>query len=452
MKRTFLKEDTMNTHTNVKKIAEKIASEGGRAFYVGGYVRDRLLGCECKDIDIEVHGISAEKLREILCLFGEILVYGESFGIFSLKGYDIDFALPRKEKATGRGHRDFEIDTDPFIGTQRAAMRRDFTVNSMMEDVLTGEIIDHYAGLCDLENRVLRHVNDESFPEDPLRVLRLAQFAARFGFSVHPSTAELCRGIDLSSLSKERVEAEMKKALLKASSPSVFFGVLKEVNGLDVWFCELERLSGLPQNPVFHPEGDVWTHTMNVLDAAVNYRDKVKDPFSFMLACLCHDFGKAVSTEDIGGVIHAYAHETKGIPEVKRFVERITNEKDIAAYVLNMTQLHMKPYVMINASSSVKSFNKLFDESVAPKELIYLSSCDNYPKHECTEKKLFERYEIYEEYMSRPFVKGSDLIAAGLTPQKNFSEILSYAHKLRLAGIEKESALKQTLAFARKLR
>ncbi len=435
-----------------KEIAVKVSLAGGRAYFVGGFVRDRLLGVNGKDIDIEVHGIDVNTLREILSTLGTTLEMGESFGIFSLRGTDIDVALPRKESATGRGHRDFDISVDPCIGTEKAAMRRDFTVNALMEDVLTGEIIDHFGGQKDLENKILRHVNDASFPEDPLRVLRLAQFAARFGFSVAEETKALCRTIDLSSLSKERIEGEMKKALLTAYSPSVFFEVLRDVNGLDFWYPEIKSLTGLRQNPRFHPEGDVWVHTMEVLDRCALYRDKVSDPFAFMLSALCHDLGKIEATKELDGVIHAYAHESLGLPIAEKFLHRITNEKSVIKYVLNMTALHMKPGVMARAGSSMKSFNKLFDESINPRELIFLALCDEGERNENIEEILLERLGVFEEIMSRPYVQGRDLTAAGLKPDKSFSEILDYAHKLRLAGVNKESALKQTLSFARKLK
>ncbi len=434
----------------VKEIARKAGEAGGRAYYVGGFVRDRLLGFPTKDIDVEVHGIYPDKLREIVSSQGSVLEMGESFGIFSLKGTDIDIAMPRKETVTGRGHRDFEVFVDPFIGVRKAAARRDFTVNALMEDVLTGEIIDCYGGLSDLKNKVLRHVTDKSFPEDPLRVLRLAQFSARFGFSVHEKTKELCKTIELSSLSRERIEGEMKKALLKSEKPSVFFEVLREVNGLDFWFPELKKLINLPQNPAFHPEGDVWVHTMQVLDRAVSFREKVSDPFSFMMSALCHDLGKIEATKEIDGVIHAYAHESLGQPLVKDFLSRITGDKSVINYVLNMSLYHMKPGVMARAGSSQKSFNKLFDDSVCPFDLICLALSDEGERNEGVENILFRKLEIFNETMSRPFVQGKDLIDAGLKPDKSFSEILAYAHKLRLAGVNKESALKQTLSFARK--
>lgn len=442
----------MDNFLKAKEIACAVKEHGGTAYFVGGFVRDRLLGIENKDIDIEVHRVDVKTLREILSGQGEILEMGESFGIFSLKGFNIDIAMPRSETASGKGHRDFDISVNAYIGTKKAAQRRDFTVNALMEDVLTGEVIDHFGGLSDLEGKILRHVNDISFPEDPLRVLRLAQFAARFGFSVAEETKALCKKIDLSYLSRERVEGELKKALLKSQKPSVFFEVLRQVNGLEVWFPLISKLTGLPQNPEYHPEGDVWTHTMQVLDRGAVYREKVSKPYYFMLSALCHDLGKIAVTKEINGKIHAYAHEKEGIPLVKEFLEKITNEKEALSYALNMTLYHMKPGVMARNSSSVKAFNRLFDESVAPVDLIYLVLSDEGERYENTGEILFSRLEEFNRIMSRPFVQGKDLIAAGLTPDKNFSEILAYSHKLRLAGTEKDSALKQTLSYAAKLK
>ena len=247
-----------------RKVAELVAERGGRSYYVGGFVRDALLKIENKDIDIEVHGISHEVLSGILDSLGQRISIGESFGIFNLKGYSLDIAMPRKEEARGQGHRDFAIFVDPFIGTEAAARRRDFTVNALMRDVLTGEIVDHFGGREDLKNGILRHVNDDSFTEDPLRVLRGAQFAARFRLDVAEETIQLCRTVDLRHLPGERIEGELKKALLKADRPSVFFEVLRKMDQLDVWFPELKALIGVGQHAVYHAEGDVWNHTMNI--------------------------------------------------------------------------------------------------------------------------------------------------------------------------------------------
>lgn len=439
-----------------REVARLVAEKGGRTFYVGGFVRDALIHRENKDVDIEVHGITPLELEEILDSLGQRLAMGESFGIFGLKSYSLDIAMPRKEEARGQGHKDFDIFVDPFIGTEAAARRRDFTFNALMQDVLTGEIVDHFGGVKDLQDGVLRHVNDESFAEDPLRVLRAAQFAARFGFRVADQTVSLCSRMQLQHLPRERIEGELKKALLKAEHPSVFFETLRRMDQLDVWFPELKSLIGVKQNPVYHSEGDVWTHTMMVLDEAAKLRNRASDPYWFMLAAVTHDFGKAVCTEAHDGVLHAYQHETMGLPLVESFLRRITWETKLIEYVRNMVEYHMKPNTVAGARSAQKVTTRMFDKSVDPEGLICIALADDRGRitqapatdHEAF---LYERLEVFRELMTRPYVMGRDLIEAGLKPGVEFTEILEYAHKLRLAGVPKDSALKQTLAYARQV-
>lgn len=440
-----------------REVARLVARQGGQTFYVGGYVRDGLLHRENKDVDIEVHGISPKCLEDILDSLGQRMSIGESFGIFGLKGYSLDIAMPRKEEARGMGHKDFAVFVDPFIGTEAAASRRDFTFNAMMQDVLTGEIVDPFGGVKDLQEGLLRHVNDQSFGEDPLRVLRSAQFAARFGFRVAEQTVSLCSRMRLEHLPRERIEGELKKALLKAENPSIFFEVLRQMDQLDHWFPELKALISVPQNPVYHAEGDVWTHTMMVLDEAAKLRDRASNPYWFMLSAVVHDFGKAVCTEEKDGVLHAYLHEIKGLPLAEAFLRRITGERKLMDYVLNMVEYHMKPNTVAGARSAEKVTTRMFDLSVDPEGLICMALADDRGRitqapatnHEAF---LYERLAVYRELMARPYVMGRDLIEAGLKPGAEFTEILQYAHKLRLAGIPKENALKQTLAYARKLK
>lgn len=446
-----------NDWNMAKELALRVKARGGRVFLVGGCVRDGLMGREIKDIDVEVHGVSAPVLEEILDSLGERMAIGESFGIYAIKGCGLDIAMPRKEQLRGRGHKDFDVFTDPDLGEKEAARRRDFTVNAMMRDVLTGELCDPFKGQRDLKRRILRHVDDRTFPEDPLRVLRAAQFAARFEFHVAKETVELCRRMSLDALSKERVEGELKKALLQSAHPSIFFRVLRDMEQLGFWFPEIEALIGVPQNPRFHTEGDVWNHTMLVLDAAAKYREHTDNPFGFMLSALTHDLGKVTATEYETGKFHAYGHETAGLPMAEAFLRRITNENDLVDYVLNLTQLHMKPTTIVASGASLKTSNRMFDESIDPEGLIYLSMADGqgtrspYP-FVSAEENLRARLEIYQQTMAQPYVMGRDLIEAGLKPGPDFSEFLNLAHKLRLAGVPKDEALKQVLAEARKSR
>ena len=441
----------------VRLLAERVAAAGGRVYYVGGCVRDALMGGASKDLDVEVHGLSPATLEAILDTLGERIAIGESFGIYALRGCGVDIAMPRKEHLRGRGHKDFDIIVDPDLGAREAARRRDFTVNAMMRDVLTSELLDPFHGRRDLKRGVLRHVDDETFPEDPLRVLRCAQFAARFGFRVAKETMRLCSEMDLTALSRERVMEELKKALLQARHPSVFFEVLREMGQLRPWFGEVADLIGVPQNPRFHTEGDVWTHTMLVLDAAAQYRDRAQRPLGLMLAALTHDFGKPATTELESGVYHAYGHEDAGAALAKQFLQRLTNETALIEYVSNLTALHMKPNTIVAAGASIKTSNRMFDRAVDPEALICLSMADGqgtisrWPYVSC-EENLEARLDAYRATMAQPYVMGRDLIEAELQPGPDFSDYLALAHKLRLAGIPKDDALRQVLAEARKRR
>ena len=447
------------------RIAREVDRASGCTYLVGGYVRDRLLGLENKDIDLEVHGISVEALEKILDSLGERLSMGASFGVMGLRGTHLDIAMPRAEKATGRGHRDFAVSVDPFLGEKKAASRRDFTMNALMQNVLTGEILDFFGGREDIRQGLIRHVSADSFAEDPLRVLRAAQFSARFGFQVAASTEALCANMDLKPLAGERVMGELEKALLKAERPSVFFEELRSMHQLSVWFPELEALIGVPQQAEHHPEGDVWRHTMQVLDEAARLRPQSEYPLGLMLAALCHDLGKAGTTQRINGKLHAYGHEQAGLAPAMRLVTRLTGDNRLAAFVRDMTRLHMLPNRLAAEASGPKSFMRMFDGSAWPEELLLLAKADSLgcrapgadraallAAYAPKEERLKEMLAVYRERMAQPYVRGRDLIEAGCAPGEDFGEALRFAHKLRLAGIGKQQQLAQTLAFLRKQR
>ncbi len=445
----------MNNILLAKKIAVAVKNAGGRVFFVGGCVRDRLMGIESSDIDIEVHGIHPEQLEQILDTFGQRKEVGKSFGIYMLEHHTLDIALPRKETATGTHHRDFKIEVDPFITTLDAAKRRDFTVNAIMKDVLTGEIIDHFDGEKHLNSRRLRHVDDDSFAEDPLRVLRAAQFTARFDFTVDQDTINICKAIQLDTISRERVMEELKKALLLSQKPSRFFTFLRECNQLDIWFKELANLIGVPQNPKYHAEGDVWNHTMMVLDAAAQLRAQAKVPLFFMLSALLHDLGKSITTTEVDGIIHSYNHEQKGIALAQTALKRLSNERNLFRYVLNMVKLHMRPGALASQNASMRATNRLFDSSVCPEDLLLLAKADDTGRLPQSEKAympfLTHRLSVYQQLSMQPQVCGQDLIDSGLTPDKHFKNLLAYAHKLHLSGVNKTAALQQTIAYHKEL-
>jgi len=435
-----------------KQIAADVAEKGGRVYYVGGFVRDALMNIEGKDIDIEVYGVTPQVLRETLANRGEVLDKGASFGVLGLRHSDLDIAMPRKERRTGEGHRDFDVSVDPFMSTKEASMRRDFTINAMMQDVLTGEIVDHWGGREDLRHRVIRCVNPETFREDALRVFRAAQFASRLEARIDDETLALCADIDVTQITHERVFDELCKALLKAKTPSVFFRELRRMDHLKEFFPEIHGLIGVEQNPKFHPEGDVFEHTMLVVDAAAALRDRAEQPLGFMLSALMHDIGKIVATEvQEDGRITAYGHEVQGLPMVEAQMKRLTNHQKLTTYVLNQSELHMRPNMMARNKSHKKKTRQLFDLSVCPNDLILLARADatgklDEPYDDGYESFLRERLDDYRKILQRPMVSGKDLLEAGLTPGEAFRKMVARGRQLHFSGIEKKNALKQILA------
>ena len=400
-----------------RRIAAAVAEAGGRTYYVGGCVRDLLLGLENKDIDIEVHGVTVPALAAILDGLGERTAMGASFGVMGLRHYDIDIAMPRSEKATGRGHRDFEVFVDPFIGEEKAALRRDFTMNALMQDVLTGEILDFFGGRADLAAGRIRHVSDASFAEDPLRVFRAAQFAARFGFGVADETTALCATMAVDALPPERVMGELEKALLKAARPSIFFGVLKKMDRLSPWF---EALAALPEQQ--------WRRIMSEMDAAAALRPRSRHPLDFMLSACSAGFD---------------------LDTARGFLARLTQAVELTRYVLNMLQRRADLEACLAEDPDEAGWMALFDGALCPEDLILLTGAAHagtadWPAVEQRLKSLLARYR---ERMERPFVMGRDLIASGVRPGPQMGRALAYAHGLRLAGMEKAEQLQRTLEW-----
>jgi tRNA nucleotidyltransferase (CCA-adding enzyme) len=332
----------------ILRLARAVRDAGGRALLVGGCVRDRLMGCEVKDWDVEVYGVEPASLRALLERFGRVNVVGEAFTVYKL-GKDLDVSLPRRERKTGRGHRAFYIEGDPSMSFEEAARRRDFTVNAILEDPLAEEIIDPFDGRQDIEARRLRAVAPDTFVEDSLRVLRAAQFAARFRFDVEPETIELCRRIDLTDLPSERIWGELEKILLIAERPSIGFEWLDRLNATAQLFPEIEALKGVPQEPEWHPEGDVFIHTLLVCDRA---RELISDldharRVTLMLAALCHDFGKPATTEFIEGRMRSRGHEDAGILPTLALLDRLKlftlDGYDVRAQTVALVRDHLKP-------------------------------------------------------------------------------------------------------------
>ena len=315
---------------------------------VGGCVRDFLMNREPKDFDIEVYGIEPARLKEILKTFGKVDAVGESFTVYKI-GQDLDVSIPRRERKIARGHKGFVVEGDPNMSFAEACKRRDFTVNAILQDALTGEIIDPFDGRNDIERKIIRVVAPETFVEDSLRVLRAAQFAARFEFEIEPETVELCRSIDLSDLPKERIWGEFEKLLMKSAKPKIGLEWFYKLGIADKLFPELVALVGVPQQADWHPEGDVDVHSMLVVNEAKKYVGDLPyaKQITILLAALCHDFGKPATTKFFDGAWRAHGHDEAGVAPTRSFLDKLgvftLDGYDVRKQVVELVRQHMRP-------------------------------------------------------------------------------------------------------------
>src|SRR5580658_3603503 len=342
----------MRVPPELERIVRALHTAGFRALVAGGAVRDDLLGLEPKDFDIEVYGVSFDVLAGMLAQHGRVDLVGQHFGVVKLTvtgGRIYDFSLPRRDSKIGRAHRDFLATFDPDITPEEAASRRDFTINAMAFDPVANELLDFFGGRDDLKNRVLRATSD-AFREDPLRVLRGMQFACRFDLTIDPTTAAECRAIahEYSTVARERVAEEFMKWAVKSVRPGRIAEYLA-ATGWIVHFPEIEHLLGVPQDPEWHPEGDVGVHTMLVVDAAARIaaRDSLADRERAVLlfSALTHDFAKVETTalRDRNGRLRwtAHGHEAAGGPLARAFLERIGIKPAIVDEVVPLVENHL---------------------------------------------------------------------------------------------------------------
>ena len=434
-------------------LGRQIKNSGGRAMLVGGCVRDEMMGIEPKDWDLEVYGIQPERLREILDSFGEVNVVGEAFTVYKIGG-DVDVSIPRRERKTGKGHRGFTIEGDPDMSFEEACSRRDFTINAILKDPLTGEIIDPFDGQGDIKRTLLKHVSSETFAEDSLRVLRAAQFAARFEFNIDPKTVEICRSIDVTDLPKERIWGELEKLLLRAERPSVGIKWLYELGVVNQIFPELASLVGVPQEPEWHPEGNVDVHTMMVADEARKLIGQLDYPrqVAVMLGALAHDFGKPPTTEFIDGRTRSRGHDEAGVEPTLSFLDTLgiftLDGYDVRNQIVQLVRYHLKPGEYYKAKSPVGdgAFRRLA-RKVEPDLLYRVAKADSLGRNPewLPKEKWFDaaaqewfiekvRELAIEKKAPDAILMGRHLIEMGLDPSPRFKEILDAVYELQLDG------------------
>ena len=452
----------------VISLAQVINEAGGRALLVGGCVRDQLMGAQAKDWDLEVYHLDAARLREILDQFGSVNVVGESFTVYKL-GHDLDVSIPRRERKSGRGHKAFVIEGDPEMSVVEASRRRDFTINAILRDPLTGELIDPFDGRRDIEQRVLRAVSMETFAEDSLRVLRAAQFAARFQFHIDPGTIELCRTIDLGDLPAERIYGELEKLLLQAKRPSIGLEWLRTLSAIEKIFPEIQSLIGVPQDPEWHPEGDVFVHTCLVIDRARELVDDLSYPrqVTVMLAALAHDFGKPTTTEFIDGRLRSRGHEEAGVPPTESFLDRINvhtiDGYDVRAQVIALVREHLKPGEFYKKRDEVGegAFRRLA-RRCEPDLLYRVARADSLGRNaDWVPREQWYGAEAQEWFIERsrelqveqrppdPLLLGRHLIHLGVEPGPQMGEITRAIYELQLDGRVRN--LDEAIAEARKI-
>ena len=444
---------TFEIPDKVLKLATTVRDAGGRALLVGGCVRDMLMGVQPKDWDLEVYNLDPAKLRELLDRFGPVNVVGEAFTVYKL-GRDIDVSIPRRERKSGRGHRAFVIEGDPAMSIVEATRRRDFTINAILQDPLTSEIIDPFDGQRDINQRTLRVVSPDTFGEDSLRVLRAAQFAARFEFELEPETAALCQTIELTDLPAERIWGEMEKLLLRARRPSIGLEWLNKFGAIDQLFPEIRSLRDVPQDPEWHPEGDVYVHTLLAVDRA---RELIDDlPYAkqvtVMLAALAHDFGKPPTTDFIEGRWRSRGHEEAGVEPTEKFLDRLNihtiDGYDVRGQVIAIVREHLKPGEFYKKRDEVGegAFRRLARRCEL--ELLYRvakadslgRNAEGVPPEKWYDAKAQEWFiqrakELeLEQGAPAPILLGRHLLEMGLTPGPRMGEITRAVYEMQLDG------------------
>lgn len=449
--------------------------QGARVNLVGGAVVDLLRGRRPKDWDLEVFGLSLGEVEARASRLGKANTVGRAFGIVKLalpSGLDLDLSVPRRDNKIGVGHSDIESQLDPRMTDREAARRRDFTINSLAINLKTGKLIDPFGGLKDLQAGVLRATDPKLFVEDPMRAFRAMQLLARKARTVDPSTLRLIRGMkgEFQHLAPERVLEEWRKLLLRSDKPSVGLDFLHD-SGWISHFPELAVLESTPQHPDWHPEGDVWTHTKQIADAAAQTRHRVPEGQreAFVFGALLHDVGKPATTVTPRMVAEglapkemlytAHGHDAKGKEPARRFMERMKASKKTTALAEALVGSHMQPYNLKSGGAGRAAYARLARKIRAAggdlQLLAVLSQCDACAtgqgrhfhlgepdwEHETSKNLLSWAERVDTPAAAAPLVKGRDLIKLGHKPGQHFKVILDYAQSLQDQGLGREVIL-----------
>ncbi len=453
----------MKISDDLQAVLDAIKSAGGTATIVGGAVRDNILGYDPKDIDIEVSGTPMPALENALRASFKVDAVGRSFGVLKVTATEgeepFDISLPRTESKTGQGHRGFTADVDPNLSFYEASARRDFTINAIGYDPQREWNLDPHGGIEDLEEGLLRHVGP-AFAEDPLRVFRACQFAARFEFEICTETLEMCHSLqdELHELPKERLWEEFKKLLLKSKRPSVGLDALVSTGAISI-LPELKAMLHVDQDPEWHPEGQdhplksLWVHMGMVVDQAVRVLadDGIEDEehrLVILLGALCHDLGKPATTEFGDGRWHAYNHEAEGVEPTLSFLARIGCPPSIVERVVPLVAQHLKPFQLFGSKAGNSAIRRLAVKvplldlcRVARADFLGRTTADALAMEDSRDvietKWLLDKAEVLHVRDAAPesLLMGRHLIALGVAPGKRIGEIIAYSFQAQLDGI-----------------
>lgn len=448
----------LSLHPGIMTIIQTLSMQGGRVLLVGGGVRDLLLGNQCKDLDIEIHGLSAETVQETLARFGMLFVVGKSFGVFRIDGFDVDWSLPRSD-SSGRKP---TVIVDPHMSLTRAFRRRDLTINAMGIDLVTYVLIDPFNGFEDLTQKILRCTDPALFVEDPLRFYRVMQFIGRFGMHPDDELNRICATMDITNISVERIEVEFQKLLLRSAQPSLGISWLAAIGRIETVLPELAATHGIEQDPRWHPEGDVFTHSLQALDAAVAYSyEDVQTTLALRYAALCHDLGKVSTTVRASdGSITSYGHETAGVPLTKRLLARIMRNKELIELVALLVRHHMAPGQFVCNGAKPPAYKRLAHALYPQATLALLAdlacadACGRNaagaaPLKSCPDIEQFRVQAAKAQVIhapEEPILKGRDLLDT-VSPGPELGKLLDRAYQLQveLSIVDKQELLKRIL-------
>ena len=436
---------------SIRTLCERVRDDGGRALLVGGAVRDALLGLPLEDYDLEVYGLDLDALKRTLTSFGRGDAVGQACSVFKLSGLEgvagaVDVALPRRDSRAGPGHRGIAVVGEPHLTIEEAARRRDFTINALLFDPLSDELIDPHGGQRDLAARLLRAVDPTTFGDDPLRALRAVQLAARFDLAVEPATARLCASTPLAELPSERIFGEIEKLLLKSKRPSIGLRLMRDWGMLGVVAPELAPLADTPQDPLWHPEGDVWTHTLLVCDQAAALRADLDRPraLALMLAALCHDLGKPMTTRHEDGRIRSRGHEEAGVAPTRALLDRLNVHTltgyDVRGQVLALVAHHLKPGLLYDNRADVSDGAIRRLAGKCEPELLYRVACaDCLGRTGRFETRSMDWFigrvrELDAHRLPAPILHGRDLLAIGMVPGPALGRVLRAVYEKQLDG------------------